>query len=197
MIIEIKNWSNFVSAILVPFGGWAIVVTALICYLANLQARRILQQEAAKISSKLNDIGHEFKLRESSYEKYLDLLLDYYSVFYRHYRLCQNATNQDAHLFDNGTKIKTKDIFFEQLGNYISELNDWEGKIRLVLPAHLLKLHEESITAFNEFKDVMKQTNYSEDFHSAKKDAFARIIDIKNKLEEGLRDFLRTERLLT
>ena len=50
---------------------------------------------------------------------------------------------------------------------------------------------------FNEFKDVMKQTNYGEDFDSAKQDAFARIIDIKDMLEAGLRDFLRTERLIT
>ena len=66
-----------------------------------------------------------------------------------------------------------------------------------VLPSHLLQLHEKAITAFNEFKDVMKQTNYGEDFDSAKQDAFARIIDIKDMLEAGLRDFLRTERLIT
>ena len=196
MVIEIKNWSDFITTTLIPFGGWAVVVIGLTTFLTTMFAKRTLQREAALFSEKLTDIGHEFKLRESSYEKYLDLLLDWYSAFYRHYRLCQNATDQDAHLFD-GMTIKTKDIFFEQLGNYKSELNAWEGKTRLVLPKHLLKLHEESIAAFNEFKDVMKQTNYGEDFHSAKQDAFARIIDIKDKLEAGLRDFLRTERLIT
>ena len=131
MIIKIKNWSDFINAILVPFGGWAIVVIALISFLANLWARRILQQEAAKISGKLNDIGHEFKLRESSYQKYLDLLLDYYSTFYRHYRLCQKATDRDGILFNDGTIKKTIDIFFEELDNSISEFKAQEGKTRL------------------------------------------------------------------
>lgn len=83
-------------------------------------------------------------------------------------------------------------FFFEQLDNYISESKAHEGKIRLVLPSHLLKLHEESITAFNEFKDVMKRSRYDDTFHASKRDAFATIIDITDKLEAGLHEFLRT-----
>ncbi len=197
MTIEIKNLSDLISSALIPFGGWAFVVIGLTTFLTTMFVKRTLQSEAAAFSAKLTNIGHEFNLRESSYEKYLDLLLDYYSIFYRHYRLCQNATNQDAHEFDDGRVVKTKDVFFDQLDNYISELKAQEGKLRLVLLAHLLVFHEESISAFNEFKEVMKRNNYDESFHTSKTEAFAKIITIKGQLEAGLRDFLRTERLIS
>lgn len=178
------------------FGGWAVVVAALTHFLADMFAKRTLQGEAAKFTEKLADLGHELKLRESSYEKHLDLLLDYYSTFHRHYRLCQNATDQDAHQFPDGSIIKTKDVFFEQLDNYLSESKAQEGKTRLVLSAHLLALHEESISAFNEFKDVMKLPKYDEAFHESKRQAFAKIDSTKKRIETGLREFLRTEHLL-
>ena len=196
MKIEIANWSQFLITTLGVFGGWAVVVAGLTNFLADTFAKRALQREAAKFSEKLADLGHELKLRESSYTKHLDLLLDYYSTFYRHYRLCQNATNQDAHRFPNGKIIKTKAVFFEQLDHYLSESKAQEGKARLVLPIHLLELHEKSISAFNQFKDVMKRTQYDEVFHESKRKAFADIQSTKEHLEAGLREFLRTEHLL-
>ena len=196
MAVEFENWSEFVNTALGPYGGTAVVAIALITFLANLYASFTLQRASSKFSKKLANIEHEHKLRESSYEKHFDLLLEYYSTFYRHYRLCQNATNQDAHRIEDGTIIKTKDIFFEQLDDYISQSKAHEGKTRLVLPAHLLDLHEESIAAFNEFKNVMKQPKYDADFQIAKRESFANIIIITDKLENGLRDLLRTEGLI-
>ena len=196
MKIEIADWSIFILTTLGAFGGWAVVVAALTHYLADIFAKRALQREAAKFSERLADLGHELKLRESSYAKHLDLLLDYYATFYRHYRLCQNAANQDAHQYPDGSIIKTKDVFFEQLEHYLSESKAQEGKARLVLPAHLLELHDESIFAFNEFKDAMKRTTYDEIFHESKRKAFAKVQSAKDRLEVGLREFLRTEHLL-
>lgn len=196
MKIEIVDWSMFIVTTLGAFGGWAVVVAAMTHYLADIFAKRALQREASRFSEKLADLGHELKLRESSYTKHLDLLLDYYATFYRHYRLCQNATNQDAHEFPDGSIIKTKDIFFEQLDHYLSESKAQEGKARLVLPAHLLDLHDESISAFNEFKDAMKRAKYDEVFQESKRQAFAKVHSTKERMEAGLREFLRTEHLL-
>lgn len=196
MKIEIADWSMFIITTLGAFGGWAVVVAALTHFLAETFAKRALQREAAKFSEKLADLGHELKLRESAYAKHLDLLLDYYSTFYRHYRLCQNAANQDAHQLPDGSIIKTKDVFFEQLDHYLSESKAQEGKARLVLPAHLLALHEESISVFNEFKNTMKRTMYDEVFHESKSQTFAKLHSTKERLEDGLREFLRTEHLL-
>ena len=196
MKIEIADWSSFILTTLGAFGGWALVVAALTHYLADLFAKRALQREAAGFSSQLATFGHEWKLRESSYAKHLDLLLDYYATFYRHYRLCQNATNQDAHRMPDGKIVKTKDTFFAELDQYRSEMRQQEGKARLLLPASLLQLNEDGIAAFNRFKDAMARTVYDEEFHEAKRKAFADIIDVKSRLESGLRNFLRTEHLL-
>ena len=190
------DWSTFVVRNLGAFGGWAAVVAVLVHFLADIFARRTLQREAAGLSEKVAELGHELKLRESSFAKHLDLLLDYYSIFYRHYRLCQNATNQDAHQFPDGSIMRTKDEFFENLGRYLFESKAQEGKARLVLPLPLLALHEESIDAFNKFKDVMKRTLYDDTYHEAKRQAFAEVDSIKSQLEAGLRDFIRTENML-
>lgn len=196
MTIQIDSWASFVFTTLAAFGGWAVVVAALTHYLADHFAKRALQREAAKFSEQLASMSHELALRESSYSKHLELLLDYYSIFYRHYRLCQHATNQDAIRFPDGTVIKTREVFFEQLDQYLSESKAQEGKARLVLPVRLLDLHDEAISAFNTFKDAMRRERYDEVFHEEKREAFARVHAVKDKLELGLREFLRTEHLL-
>jgi hypothetical protein len=196
MRVEIDNWASFLITTLGAFGGWALVVAALTHYLADIFAKRALQREAARFSEQLASLSHELKLRESSYSKHLDLLLDYYATFYRHYRLCQNAANQDAHRFPDGTVVKTRDTFFKQLDLYLAESKTQEGKARLVLPAELLALNDEGIAAFNAFKDAMQREQYDEVFHENKVKAFARVQAVKEKFELGLREFLRTEQLL-
>lgn len=196
MQIHVDNWAAFIITTLGAFGGWAVVVAGMTHYLADTFAKRSLQREAAKFSEQLAALTHELSLRQSSYSKHLDLLLDYYAIFYRHYRLCQNATNQDAHRMPDGTITKTREVFFDQLDEYLSESKAQEGKARLVLPAQLLELHGEAIDAFNAFKDAMNRDTYDETFHSEKREAFSKVHVAKEKLEAGLRDFLRTEHLL-
>lgn len=179
------------------FGGWAVVVAALTHYLSDLFAKRTLQREAAAFGKQLADLGHELKLRESSYSKHLDLLLNYYTVFYRHYRLCQNAANWDAHKFPDGTVVKTRDTFWENLDAYRSDMAALEGTARLLLPESLLALHEEGIAAFNAFKDVMKTNAYDEKYHKRAREEFAKILSVKERMEFGLRRFLRTEHMLS
>lgn len=196
MQLHVDNWVTFIITTLGAFGGWAVVVAGLTHYLADTFAKRALQREASKFSEQLAALSHELSLRESSYAKHLDLLLDYYAIFYRHYRLCQNATNQDALRMPDGSTIKTREVFFEQLDEYLSESKAQEGKARLVLPNHLLQLHGEAIDAFNAFKDAMKREMYDEAFHEQKRQAFAKIHFVKEQFEAGLREFLRTEHLL-
>jgi hypothetical protein len=184
---------NFLGA----FGGWAAVVAVLLHYLADLNAKRALQNEASLLSRRLADLSHELKLRESAYAKHLELLVRYYEAFYRHYRLCQNATNQDGLKLPDGTVVRTKEVFWQNLEQYRTEMAALEGSARLLLPGSLLELHEESVSAFNQFKDVMKSERYDDKFHTEKREAFARILDVKTKLESGLRKFMRTEHMLS
>ncbi len=197
MASEPISWYSGVLTALEPFGGWAAVVAVLLHYLSGLHAKRALQQEASELNRKVADLAHELKLRESAYAKHLELLIRYYEAFYRHYRICQGATNQDAYRFPDGSLVKTRDTFWEKLDDWRSELAALEGSARLLLPSSLLDIHEESVAAFNEFKDVMKRTVYDEKYQSEKRDAFAKVENVKLRLEAGLRSFLRTEHMVS
>lgn len=197
MTTESQSWYAQVLTVLGAFGGWAAVVGVLLHYLSDLHAKRTLQREASALTQKVADLSHELKLRESAYTKHLELLIRYYETFYRHYRICQNATNQDAHQFPDGRIVKTRDTFWEKLDAWRSDMAALEGSARLLLPSSLLELHEESISAFNQFKDVMNRTVYDNQYHSDKEEAFARIEDVKLRLEAGLRQFLRTEHMVS
>lgn len=191
------SWYAEAVGLLGAFGGWVAVVAVLLHYLSDLHAKRILQREASTLSQKVADLGHELKLRESAYAKHLELLVRYYETFYRHYRICQSATNQDAYQFPDGSIVKTRDRFWEKLDGWRSEMGALEGSARLLLPSSLLDIHEESIAAFNQFKDVMKRTVYDDKYQLDKRDAFARVDDVKLQLEAGLRAFLRTEHMVS
>lgn len=196
MTPQFQDLPTALLAALGVFGGWTVVVAALTHYVGDLFAKRTLQREAERFTAKLTDLGHELKIRESSYGKHLDLLLSYYAAFYRHYRICQNATNQDAHRYEDGSVVKTKDTFWNNLDRYRQEMADLEGSARLLLPSSLLELHEQSISAFNTFKEVMKREHYDDKYHEDKRQAFAQILNIKQELEAGLRKYLRTEHML-
>ena len=196
MNLQFEDLPTALLAVLGAFGGWAVIVAALTHYLGDLFAKRTLQREAERFTSKLTTLGHELKIRESSYDKHLDLLLSYYAAFYRHYRICQNATNYDEHRFEDGTIVNTRDTFWSNLDKYRQEMADLEGSARLLLPSSLLELHEDSIAAFNAFKDVMKRATYDAKYQSDKREAFSRILVIQVKLEDGLRKYLRTEHML-
>lgn len=192
-----QPWYIDLLSILGAFGGWAAVVAVLLHYLSDLHAKRTLQREASQLGQKVADLSHELKLRESAYTKHLELLIRYYEVFYRHYRICQSAANHDAHKFPDGNVVKTRDTFWEKLDAWRAEMAAFEGSARLLLPTSLLDLHEESITAFNQFKNVMKRTVEDSAYQADKRDAFAKIEDVKIRFETGLRAFLRTEQMVS
>ena len=196
MKLEITDWAAVFWTTIAALGGWAALVAALSHWLGELWAKRILQIEGAKLSQQLAAITHELGLQKSSYEQHLGLLLDYYSSFYRHYRLCQRAANADAYRMPDGELVWTKDTFFDGLDTFLSDFRSQEGKIRLILPSHLLDLHGEAIDCFNGFKDVMKSVRHDEQSKAAKAAAFARIDAVKQRIERNLRGFLRTEHLL-
>lgn len=197
MVLEPVSWYSGVITVLEPFGGWVAVVAVLLHYLSDLHAKRALQHEASELNRKIAELAHELKLRESAYTKHLELLIRYYDAFYRHYRICQGAANRDALQFPDGSLMRTRDAFWEKLDDWRSELAALEGSARLLLPSSLLDIHEESIAAFNEFKNVMKRTVYDEKYQLDKRDAFAKVENVKFRLEVGLRSFLRTEHMVS
>ena len=185
-----------VSAVAVSFGGGAVIVIGLSGWLGNLWAKRILQNESAVLQINLEQLRHEMALSKSSYEHYLDLILNYYSTFYRHYRLCQRTANADAHRKTDGEITYTKEEFLSKLDQFLKDWNNQEGHIRLLLPAKLLAVHEDAIKCFNEFKRIIDAFQHDGESHEKKKTAFRAIDEVKSRMEDLLREFLRTENLL-
>lgn len=181
----IEDAITLISAVAVSFGSGAVIVIGLSSYLGDLWAKRILQTEL-----------HEFGLAKSSYEHYLDLILEYYQVFYRHYRMCQRAANADAHRLPDGTITTTQDEFFDALDDFLVEWAAKEGKIRLLLPSKILELHVEAIDCFNVFKKSVDGFRKDDKTRQAKVEAFRELENVKSQLENALREFLRTEKLL-
>ena len=120
----------------------------------------------------------------------------YYQSFHKHYRACQRATNADAFRQSDGGITNTKDEFWEELDEYLADTAMQEGRVRLVLPSHILDIHGQGLDAFNEFKRVMEMTQYDEVFHRKKREAFATVHEVKERLERSIREFIRTEHLL-
>jgi len=195
--VTFEDALRLVGAVALSFGGSAAVVIALSGWLGNLWAKRILQQEQSRLQAQLEELRHELSLSKSSYERYLDLILDYYTVFYRHYRMCQRTARADAHRrLPNGEITYTKDEFPKALDGFIADWKAQEGKIRLLLPSRILEIHSEAIQCFNRFKRAVEEFKTTEASRKEKEEAFQAVEDVKTRLETGLRDFLRTEKLL-
>ncbi len=183
--------------ILASFGSGAVIVIGLASWLGNLWASRILQSEKANLDIKLEALRHELGITKSAYEHHLDLILDYHATFYRHYRLCQRTAHADGYKkLPSGEITYTKDEFMGVLGKFLSDWTAQEGRIRLLLPAKLLSVHEEAVAKFNEFKNAVDTFSPEEPFPRKKEEAFRGVEEVKLKLEAGLREFLRTESLL-
>lgn len=184
------------STVTLSFGGGAVIVIGLSGWLGNIWAKRILQNESAALQRKLEELRHEMALTKSSYEHYLDLILNYYSTFYRHYRLCQRTASADAHRTPDGEITHTKDEFLAQIDQFLREWADQEGRIRLLLPAKIMSVHEDAIKCFNDFKRAIDAFKHDEESHEKKKVTFRAVDEVKSRMEVLLREFLRTEQLL-
>jgi hypothetical protein len=187
---------KLLGSVAISFGGGAVIVVALSGWLADLWAKRILQHEDASLKEKIEDLRHELGLAKSSYDHYLDLILEYYRVFFRHYRSCQRADSADAHRQPDGKITFTKDEFLSDLDTFLVDWAAQEGKIRLLLPSRILALHTEAVDCFNRFKRAIDDFCEDEESHIEKKEAFLAVHDVKSRMEESLREFLRTEKLL-
>ncbi|MEI8602638.1 hypothetical protein P4S55_18415 [Shewanella sp. PP-Sp27a-2] len=193
------NENEIVSAIkelLFAFGGVTVVSVALAGWLGSLWQKRILQKEQNTLIQKLESYRHELGLAKTSYDHYLELILDYYNNYYQHYRLCQRACNADVHSQPDGIITNTKDDFDAGLDKFMENWASQEGKIRILLPSELLGLHKRSIDAFNQVKRAVNKFNYDNETRQDKHEAFLQLDTVKTELEYALRKFLRTEELL-
>ena len=84
----------------------------------------------------------------------------------------------------------------ERIDSYIAQWSSNEGQVWLILPIKLLRIHQQAIDAFNEFTDTVKEFSNSNKSRDAIQKVFKKIQNVKNKMENGFRKFLITEKLL-
>jgi hypothetical protein len=196
--MSIQDALTIVGVVVTSVGGVAVIVIGVSKLLGDFWAKKLLQTHNASLQAEIERLRHELGLSKSSYDHRLDLILDYYALFYRHYRLCQRTASADAHRrLPDGPIIYTKDAFLDALDQFIVDWTSQEGRIRLLLLSPLLTLHEEVVDCFNKFKGAVDK--FSTDNDASRKDkekAFEAVESVKVRLEAGLRQFLRTEKLL-
>lgn len=192
-MIPIEEVLSIIREAAAFFGGAAAVIIALVVFLGGLFAKKILQNERAAIEAGLLALGHELGLVKVTFEKQRDLLTDYYVTFYNHYRLCQHTATADGYRSPDERVTMTKDEFLKKLDAFLEDWREQEPRIRLFLPSPLLQVHSDTIDAFNEFKGSVDRFNKTDEGRTRKREAFAKVHRVKDSMEAGLRNFLRTD----
>ncbi|MCD4652158.1 MAG: hypothetical protein K8S56_10310 [Candidatus Cloacimonetes bacterium] len=141
-----------------------------------------------------------FALKESSGKSgnsgFVREIIEYFEIYYAHYRICQSFAGSEA-LKQSDRFIAARETFYKKQDVVMAEWNKRGGKIRLILPDNLLSLHKSSIDLFNEFSDTAGSHNpEDETSYNAIIEVFSRVHEIKNRLEQLIRRYLRDEGLL-
>jgi hypothetical protein len=171
--------------------------TILVGFLQLVAGPALLERVKSSLSRELEGFRQELGLARATFDQHLGLLLDYYNRIYEHYRICQRAVSWDQIVHPERGSVKTKEEYLRRIDSFKEQWNADEGKIRLLLPKRLLESHEAVLSAINRFTVAVKR--YSEADSATKlpvEAAFHPLHEALRALEEGLREFLRTERLL-
>ena len=155
-----------------------------------------LEEFKSNLVKELDIIRHELNLIRSSFEGNIEYVFEYFSIFYRYYRLCQEAALVDIVKTKEGKFLKTRERFIDNLDQVVEEWMLIEGRIRLILPDNIVVIHEKSIEAFNAFRGLVK--SYKKEQDKPRKElesAFKEVHKIKDEMASALRTYLRTEKM--
>lgn len=191
-------WS-LAAAILTSLGGGAVIVVALFKWLGELTAKRILQREQNIVLASFEGLKQELSLARLSYDKHVQHVVEYYAMFYRSYSLAQRTANADFYIHPEHGDVDAKQDYLDQIDSISEEWQSKQGLLRILLPHQALDLHEKAIDEFNSFKDLVKkfQKKVGEEREKTRQElisSFNRLHEIKDDLEQCLREHLRTDR---
>jgi len=193
LMIEPSLWS-LAGTILASLGGGSLIVAALLKWWAGVIANRILQREQSTLTAGLEQLKQELGLSRLSYDKHVQHVVDYYAMFYKSYQLSQRTARGDILRHPDREDLDTKKDYLAKIDDIASEWGSRQGLLRLVLPQQVLNLHEQAITEFNNFKDlVAAYAGNSIESRGTLKESFAKIDIIKKQIERCLRVHLRTD----
>lgn len=184
------------AAILLSLGGGAAIVAGLFRWLGDITAKRILQKEQNVVLFQIEELRKELGLTALSYDKHVHHVVDYYAMFYRHYQLCQRTAHADILRWPDREDIDTKKDFLDKIDNFAEDWNSRQGLLRLILPSCILAIHEEIISALNDFKDKVQDFDRSKQkTRDELQQSFVGIDSLKRQLETALRNHLRTDKV--
>lgn len=187
---------SIAAAILLSLGGGAAIVAGLFRWLGDITARRILQNEQNAVLLQIEELRKELGLTALSYDKHVHHVVDYYAMFYRHYQLCQRTSHADILRWPDREDIDTKKDFLEKIDSFAEDWNSRQGLLRLILPSPILIIHEKIISALNDFKDKVQDFDRSDQSSRDNlQQSFVKIDALKQQLETGLRNHLRTDKV--
>lgn len=157
----------------------------------------------SKISKNLEKFKQEIMITNTTYSKFIEIILEYYNNIYKFYQICLNVANYTTVEYRDGSRKFYVEIYANEIDNFLNVYNETRGTVRLLLPNNVFKLDEELLDAFNNFRNVidLKSENYkilNNTPESKKKilEVFKPLHNAKENLENGLREVLRIESLL-
>lgn len=157
----------------------------------------------SRISKKLEKYKQEINITNTTYSKFIEIILEYYNNIYKFYQICMNVANYTTVEYRDKPREFFIEIYDKNLDEFQNRQNSMRGTVRLLLPNNVFKLDEQLIDAFNGFNDSidLKSENYvvinNTDVNKKKiLAAFKQLHIAKQNLENGLRDVLRIESLL-
>jgi len=190
---EPSIWS-ITGAILASLGGAGLIVAALLKWLGQVVANRILQNEQSQLATNLEKLRQELGLTQLSYDRHVQHVVDYYAMFYKSYQLARRTEQADLVWHPDREDLDTKKDYLARIDDIADDWNGRQGLLRLVLPCEALKLHVQAIDAFNTFKNLVAA--YDGNNHQSRealRESFLKIEAIKKQLESCLRVHLRVD----
>jgi len=196
--MDLKSIFEISSAIILSLGGAGGLIIALSSYIGKLWASKILEADRQKYHQELQKLTHNLSVRKTAYETYLDFIVNYHALIYKHYRLCQQTEYADIIRHPEQGEYSTKEEFMKKIDNFVDDVNSIEGKLRIILPEEILYIHNELVGEFNEFKDIVKTFDNSADSGDRHKlnEAMKNIASRQKSLEQSIRNLLRTQDVL-
>jgi hypothetical protein len=195
--VSLKWWTYFITFIIV------ILSSYLGAYLkrkgenfASKEDFNQLLNQVKKAAEETEKIKNEFYLTKATYDKYIEMVLDYYANIYRYYRACQEAASSTHIKQPDGSVKTTREIWEKELDVIVEDQRRMQGYIQILLPEKIQQINSNLINAFNGFRDIIKDEPDGSKKQEKLKECFSQINAIKQELESDLRRFLKIEQLI-
>lgn len=167
---------------------------------------KITETVRSEFNIKLENIKHESNLINQTYSQFVENIIEYYSIFYNHYIRCSRTANYDMYIPKGGEPQNTSNIFQDQLEEFSENWNKQLGKLMILLPDSLIKIHTEVEKLFNDFRNVVMNrgqylmdqsvnNSYGPKYKIELMTIFKDIDLNKKMMEKEIRDILKVEKL--